>query len=182
MLLRDIKSGILPRMLTAAAMAAVLVLSGCQVRPLYSAGPVTVDGSPSASNLSVSVDEVTTRYAQEVRNHLIFMLNGGAGEPASAAYKLDLGITKRVISSADVQVNGEGQPTAGAVVLSSNYILQDTTSGETISAGKRTITSSFDRSRQQFAQLRAEREAEDRAARELAEVLHLVIAGELAKR
>jgi LPS-assembly lipoprotein len=170
------------------AAASVLVLSmalaGCQVRPLYSAGVATFSSDPSTGITSVSINEVSNRYGQEVRNQLIFALSGGAGEPANAAYRLELGISKRIINAADIQTqtSGENQPTAGGVVLTSNYVLSDAASGAQIASGSRSVTASFDRSRQQFAQLRAERDAENRAARELAEVLKLVIAGELAKR
>lgn len=176
------------RLLFALAQAAVLgflmAVSGCQVRPLYSAGAGAGSAAAQAANLSVSVGQVNTRYAQEVRNHLIFLLNGGAAEPAGPAYKLDIGVTKRTIQSVEVQTNasGENQPTAGGVVLESSFSLQDAASGETVSTGSRSVTSSFDRPRQQFAQLRAERDAEDRAARELAELLRLAVAAELAKR
>lgn len=172
------------RFLAAAVLLLSMVLAGCQVRPLYSAGVATFSGNPATGVYSVSINEVTNRYAQEVRNQLIFGLTGGVGEPANAAYRLELGITKRVINAADVQTqtSGENQPTAGGVVLSSNYVLSDAATGTPVATGTRSVTASFDRSRQQFAQLRAERDAENRAARELAEVLRLVIAGELSKR
>ncbi len=172
------------KFLIASALVLSMAVAGCQVRPLYSAGVVTFSGNPATGAMSVSVNEVTNRYAQEVRNQLIFGLNGGAGEPANALYRLELGITKRIINAADLQIQtaGENQPTAGGVVLSSNYVLSDAATGTPIASGSRSVTASFDRSRQQFAQVRAERDAENRAARELAEVLKLVIAGELAKR
>ena len=56
-----------------------------------------------------------------MRNHLIFLLNGGAGEPAGAAYKLDLGVTKRVSTVGCSHSRNGGEPaTAGAVVMESN--------------------------------------------------------------
>ena len=169
-------------LLFGAVLASSLALSACQVRPLYSAGS-SASGGAAPSHLSVSVNEVNTRYAQQVRNHVIFLMNGGAAEPAEPAYRLDLGVTRREILSANVQVqaNGENQPSAGAIVLTSNYVLSDAASGAQVSAGSRTITASFDRSRQQFALLRAQKDAEDRAARELAELVHLAVAGALAK-
>jgi LPS-assembly lipoprotein len=164
------------------AFGALAALSGCQVRPLYSTGSPSASAGPAVSGLSVAVGEVNTRYAQEVRNHLIFLLNGGAAEPESPLYRLDLGISKRVVTAATVQVDGQGQPIASGLALESNYILLDAVTGSSIATGKRAVTASFDRSRQQFSQLRAEKDAEDRAAKELAEVLQLAIAGDLANR
>lgn len=182
MLLPEMRNKFAAPMLGAAALLALAALSGCQVRPLYSAGAATFSSSPSAA-MSVSVNEVTSRYAQEVRNHLIFALSGGAGEPASPAYKLELGVTKRVTTVASITpATGESRGTAGAVVLASNYVLSDASTGSQVATGSREVTASFDRPRQQFAQLRAERDAEDRAARELAEALKLAIAAELADK
>lgn len=184
MLLSDIKSRKHTKLFAATALVLSMALAGCQVRPLYSAGVTTFSGNPSTGAFSVSINEVSNRYAQEVRNQLIFALSGGAGEPENAAYKLELGVSKRVIEAAETQTqtSGENQPTAGGVVLTANYVLTDAASGAPVASGSRSVTASFDRSRQQFAQLRAERDAENRAARELAEVLRLVIAGELSKR
>jgi LPS-assembly lipoprotein len=184
MLLSEMNNRKQMKLFAATAFVLSMALAGCQVRPLYSAGVATFSSDPSTGVTSVSINEVTNRYAQEVRNQLIFGLSGGAGEPANPAYRLELGITKRIINAADIQTqtSGENQPTAGGVVLSSNYVLSDAATGTPVASGSRSVTASFDRSRQQFAQARAERDAENRAARELAEVLRLVIAGELAKR
>jgi LPS-assembly lipoprotein len=158
--------------------------AGCQVRPLYS------DVSPNASGVSapaalksVAVAEATTRYGQEVRNQMIFLIGQGVGEASNPAYSLDLGVTEQVISTANVQIDAgrTGQPTAGGVVLTSLYVLKDTATGAVKSTGKRTVTASFDRPTQQFASLRAQRDAENRAARELAELVYLAIAADLSK-
>jgi LPS-assembly lipoprotein len=90
----------LGRIAPALAFSSLMALSGCQVRPLYANGPSAA--GVSALSQSIAVNEITSRYGQEVRNHLIFLLNGGAGEPAGAAYKLELGVTKRVTTVAVV--------------------------------------------------------------------------------
>jgi LPS-assembly lipoprotein len=162
----------------------MLVLSGCQVRPLYSeVSPNSASVSPSAALKAVSVVEANTRYGQEVRNQMIFLLGRGAGEAASPTYSLDLGVTEQVISSASIQVDAgnTGQPTAGGVVLTSLFVLKDTATNAVVSSGKRTVTASFDRPTQQFASLRAQRDAENRAARELAELVYLAVAADLSK-
>jgi LPS-assembly lipoprotein len=171
----------------AALAIALIALGGCQVRPLYSAaGPNTAPnavGTRANSALnSIAVAEVDNRVAQEVRNQLIFALSGGAGEPASPAYTVDLGVTSQVLSVATAQTisTNDGQPTAGSVVLTSLYILKDA-SGQQIASGKRSATASFDRPLQQFASLRAQRDAENRASRELADLLKLALAADLAK-
>jgi LPS-assembly lipoprotein len=175
----ELKRPRLARFAASAVICGLLALTGCQVRPLYATGPA--DTGVSALRQSISVNEVTSRYAQEVRNHLIFAFNGGAGEPANAAYRLELGVTKRVTAVAVVTpATGESRGTAGSIILSSNYVLSDAVTGTQVSSGSREVSASFDSPRQQFAKLRAERDAEDRAARELAEAVKLAIAADLS--
>ncbi len=165
--------------------AAAAVLSACTARPLYSNAPLSAGSQVGAAAelASIAVKPVSTRYAQQVRNNLIFALSGGAGQPATPAYSLDLGVTERLSSAALVQTTrNEDVPTAGTVTLTAAYTLSDATTGKTVASGKRSITSSFDRPLQEFAAYRAQRDAEDRAAREQADLLRLAIAQDLARR
>ncbi|MDG4879410.1 LPS assembly lipoprotein LptE [Mesorhizobium sp. WSM4935] len=164
--------------------AALALVSACTVRPLYSSQPLSPGSqlSASAELASIAIKPVSTRYAQQVRNNLIFAFGQGSGEPASPAYTLDLGVTELVESAAIVQVQTqEDEPTAGTVTLTANYVLRDTATNTVIAVGKRSIPSSFDRPRQEFAAYRAQIDAENRAARELADLLRLSIAQDLAK-
>ncbi|MER8831293.1 LPS assembly lipoprotein LptE [Mesorhizobium sp. M0909] len=172
------------RIVLCGLLASVALVSACTVRPLYSSAPL-VAGSQigaAAELASISVKPVKTRYAQQVRNNLIFALGQGAGEPASPVYSLDLGVSELVESAAIEQVTtDEDEPTAGTVTLTANYVLSDAKTGTVIARGKRTIPSSYDRPRQEFASYRAQIDAENRAARELADVLRLSIAQDLIK-
>ena len=69
---------------TAPARLALLIgglalgVAGCTVRPLYSTAAISPGGETTGATLSsISVNPVATRYAQEVRNELIFALQGG---------------------------------------------------------------------------------------------------------
>jgi LPS-assembly lipoprotein len=124
---------------------------------------------------------VSTRYGQEVRNHLIFGLNGGAGQPANPLYSLDLGVTARASAAATIQRALEEEPTASMMTVASNYVLTDAKTGDVVARGRREVSSSYDVPRQAFAAMRAQRDAENRAARELAELLRLAIAQDLSK-
>lgn len=172
--------------LLAAVLGIGLAAAGCTVRPLYSTasigGPLTGDAAKLAS---IGVKPVDTRYAQQVRNQLIFLLGGGAGEPAKPAYELAMKVTSQTTSAAYVPVTGNpydnaGVPTAGTVTLTAQYTLTDTTTSKTVASGRRNAIASFDRPRQQYATVTAENDAQDRAARELAEQLHLAIAQDLS--
>lgn len=164
--------------------ASVALVSACTVRPLYSSAPLVAGSQVGASAelASISIKPVKTRYAQQVRNNLIFALAGGGGEPASPAYTLDLGVSELLESAAVVQIQtDEDEPTAGTVTLTAAYTLTDAKTGVVIGTGKRSIPASFDKPVQEFASYRAQIDAENRAARELADLLRLSIAQDLVK-
>lgn len=175
-------SRLLRRVALAGLVGSLALVSACTVRPLYSSAPLTTGSSANAELASIAIKPVKTRYAQQVRNNLIFGFGRGAGEPASPLYSLDLSVTEAVESSALVQVGtDQDEPTAGSVTLNASYTLTDAKTGVVITVGKRAITSSFDRPRQEFASYRAQIDAENRAARELAEALQLSIAQDLVR-
>ncbi|ESW86728.1 LPS assembly lipoprotein LptE [Mesorhizobium sp. M1060] len=164
--------------------ASVALVSACTVRPLYSSAPLSAGSTVSASAelASIAVKPVKTRYAQQVRNNLIFAFGQGAGETTAPVYMLDLGVTELVESAAVVQIQtDEDEPTAGTVTLTANYVLTDARTGVVIATGKRSIPSSFDKPTQEFASYRAQLDAENRAARELAEMVSLSVAQDLVR-
>lgn len=175
-----------PAGVAALSVLGMLAISGCTVQPLYgdissSIAPTAYGQAPSAV-ASIGVKPVTYRAAQELRNHVIFSLNGGAAEPAQPRYMLELGVQSRPVAAARIQGGArENEPTAGALMLSASYSLTDTTTGRIVARGSRSTTATFDRPRQDFASLRALRNAEDRAARELAESLRIAIGQDLAR-
>ncbi|EKF18753.1 LPS assembly lipoprotein LptE [Nitratireductor pacificus] len=160
----------------------VAVASGCTVRPLMATPDVSSSGTASMPALSsVAIAPVDTRYGQQVRNHLIFLLNGGAGQPANARYTLDLTVTRATSAAARIQVITDNEPTAGTLTMTGLYRLTDSQTGAVVASGKREMTSAYDVPRQEFAAIRAIRDAEDRAARELAELLRLAVGQDLAR-
>jgi LPS-assembly lipoprotein len=170
--------------LVVASAGLALTVAGCQVRPLYSAGGAVVYSSSTgeATRLSsISIKSVNNRPAQIVRNQMIFLFNGGAQPQAQTRYTLTLNVTSETASAAFVQVAEEDEPTAGTVTMRGVYDLIDNETGEVIRRGSRQVVASYDVSRQQFAALRAERDAQERAGRELAELLRLSIAQDLSQ-
>jgi LPS-assembly lipoprotein len=169
----------------AAVLSLVLALplaSACTVKPLYS-NPAS--GTPqamvTADLSSIAIKPVEQRYAQQVRNHLIFLFGRGAGQPAAPAYTMTLSVTALHESAAIVQVGDDNEPTAGSVTMTASYSLAGAKSGQVIASGRRSISSQYDVPRQEFAAYRARLNAEDRAARELAELINLAIAQDLSK-
>lgn len=182
------------RMAAAAlAAASALAVSACTVQPLYGGATASIaPGEPSARVASIAVKEAATRTtanqeiaarpAQEVRNHLIFGFNGGAGQPASPRYVMELEVLQRTSETATVQRNkDDDESSAGAVRLTGTYRLVDPVTTEVVASGSRSATATFDRPVQLFAEARAERDAENRAARELAAFLQIAVMQDLVR-
>ena len=169
--------------LVAAFLAASLLGAGCTVRPLYSDAVAPGASAPMAAQLAlVSVKPVSTRQAQEVRNQLIFLLGGGQGSPGAPGYVLDIAVSSHSSAAAVIQVSTSTQsPTSSLLTMTALYTLTDAATGRVVARGRRAISSAYDVPQQQFAALRSERDAENRAARELAEQLRFAIAQDLSK-
>jgi LPS-assembly lipoprotein len=161
------------RFFALATLPLLLLVSGCQVRPLYgSAG-----ADPALKSISFSPAE--DRVEQEVRNNLIFLTSGGAGEPAAPEYDVNLIVKERNV---DVLVDqSDDRPRAGRIVLVADFSLKKRATGEVIRSGQRSSVALVDYSKQEFAKIRAVRDAENRAARELAELIRADLAGWLGR-
>ncbi len=171
----------------AGSLLALLACAGCTVQPLYGTTTAsTGTARPMAQVLaSVEVNEPqalqeAALVAQELRNHLIFLLGRGGGQPASPRYTLDLTVTAVDARAASVQRaidrDDRGQPTASVSTVRATFTLRDAETREVISTGTRLATASYDLSLQEFAALRASRDAHNRAAREVAAQLHAAVA------
>lgn len=165
-------------------LAALAVSSACTVRPLYSDAPATSGGTASMSQelASIAIKQVSTREAQQVRNHLMFLFYGGGAEPSSPSYMLSLTVSARVEIVTSLQrTTVDEEPTSKSVTMIGRYTLH-AADGTHVASGRREVAASFDVPDQEFAALRAERDAKDRAARELAELLRLAMAQDIARQ
>jgi len=158
-----------------AGVALIGMLAGCQVRPLYS-----TPGGTEGKLASISISEASDRVEQQVRNDLIFLFAGGAGEPQNAVYHLEMDVTVRTVGVLnDVR---DDIARSGRVTVTADYNLTRADSGETLASGKRSAVAMVDFPAQEFAKLRAVRDAENRGARELAELIRADVASALARR
>ncbi len=162
----------------AAALALMAVLSACQFRPLHQDSSTISDGSVNLSSVTVQ-DNVNTRVGQQVRNRLLFLLNGGNAPQPTHETRLSVTWFNRQLAAIPAQIAGGGDTTAGTVTVVAKYELFDLSTGKAIARGTRQSAASYDRTGQVFANNRAERDAENRAAKEVAESLRLAIASDL---
>jgi LPS-assembly lipoprotein len=166
-------------LLALAGAGGAALLPACTARPLYATGGV--EAGTASARPDIIVKPATDRVGLEVRNHLVFLLTGGGAEPATATYSFDPSVTSLRRSTVSVQRTTDTEPTSGTVTVTSAYSIIDNRTAQVVAQGRRSMVASFDIPRQEFAAQRALRDAENRAARELAETLRIAIAQELAK-
>jgi LPS-assembly lipoprotein len=164
-----------------AMLCASVLAGGCTVGPLY--GNAYAPTSTVAKVESIGIAPDSTRPAQQVRNHLIFMFSGGKGSPANPAYDMDLAVSSYSSAAAVIQSGtAEQSPTSSLLNMTATYTVRDSTTGQVVAEGTRQVASAYDVPGQEFAAMRALRDAEDRAARELAEQVRLAVAQQLAQK
>ncbi|AKI02914.1 putative secreted (periplasmic) protein [Hoeflea sp. IMCC20628] len=151
-----------------AAAVALSLLAGCQAQPLY--------GTMSGQKQSVSVSVADSRVEQTVRNELVL---GFGGEQPDGAYRLDLTVSSTVAGVLPGGVDNEFS--AARATVTAKYVLENVATGETVKSGSRFADAQLDLPSQHFAQVRAKREAEDRAAHAVAVLVRADVASALAR-
>ncbi|MBB3611532.1 LPS assembly lipoprotein LptE [Rhizobium sp. BK602] len=158
----------------ASLIAAAGLLSSCQVRPLYA------ESTGVTQKLAdVSFSDANSRVGQQVRNQLIFIAGRGAGETKNPKYTVDLSVssgTGGVLYLPSSDTSGAGRTTVTA-----SFTLKNVSDGKVLKSGSRSVTSLVDFPTQEFAKARAIRDSEDRAAREVAELVGADIAAALSR-
>lgn len=168
-----------------------LVLAACTMQPLYSGRSengrpaLNVSSQMRAALASIAIDEPKDHIDQMVRNRLIFLLGDGQGQPANPSYSLALNVRARTEAAVQVDIGDTtdraGRASVGTVVATSAYVLKDG-DGKAVITRTRTVRASFDRPRQEYANLQAEKDAQKRAAEELAEWIYLSLAQDFTRR
>jgi LPS-assembly lipoprotein len=156
----------------------VLLLAGTAAgcfQPLY--GTQSTAGGPVVSNAlgAVDIEQIDAatgtddaRIGVELRNDLIFALQGGGGG-GSPTHSLKIRLTpSRYTTSVDLQT---GRSSTDVYNLTANYQLTDLRTGKVVLAASAVAPVSYDTpgEQQRFARSRGLRDAENRAAQQIAE-------------
>lgn len=147
--------------------AAALLLAGCQARPLYQ--DLDRDGGTRGSLAAIAYSPADSRVGLETRNRLIFLTTGGV-ESSTPQYRVELSVSTAV--QGVLLERGADTPNSGRAVATGTYTLKRISDDTILKAGRRQAVALFDYPRQEFAKLRSVRDAETRAARELAELIY----------
>ncbi|MCZ8184946.1 MAG: hypothetical protein O9308_01075 [Beijerinckiaceae bacterium] len=155
-----------------------LGLGGC-IQPVHQS---TVAGqSRIASELAqVAVDRIDGYLGYQLKAELDFLLTGGNAPAGGGRYVLKVKTQQSKASSIIDASTGRAQ--IATLQIEAVYVLVDQQQGGRIRASGKTFASaSFDRSQLRFATLRAERDAEEKVAKSLAERLRIIISAALAR-
>lgn len=162
----------------AAVLMAVPLAGACGTdgfRPLY--GSSSVGGANVTEKLSqIEVGKVPGRVGQVIRNELIFDTTGGSGQQP-AKYRLDIAIRESVTSTL---VRQDGESTSEVYNIDASFKLTRLDSKAVELEGKSYARAGYNRFRSIYSNVRARRDAEDRAARTISEDLKSRIAAYLA--
>jgi len=167
----------------------VLMLGGCTVQPLYSTrgGDLpAISGDIGAHLAAISIANPRDRYTQILRNRLVYLINNEAkrGDEAIAPYQLELRVNVAVMAAVRIDIGDRtvrtGRASAGTVRATASYRLVDDKNTQ-IASKRRAVSASFDRPRQEYANLQAEEDAKRRALEELAEQIYLSLAQDMVK-
>ncbi len=146
-------------------------------RPLY--GTAFNGGSSvDAKMAQVRVAPIPSRVGQRVRNELIFQ-NTGGGVAAQPLYTLEITLTESLTSSL-VQTTGEALEQI--YNLNADFKLISIADKRVILRGQSQARAGFERFTSIYSNVRAREDAENRAAKSLAEELKGRIAARLSER
>ncbi len=150
---------------SASALTALIVLGGCGWQPLY--GP-TASGSQLEDVMrTVDISTIPGRVGQRVRNELIFDTTGG-GEAAVPKFRLDIAVRESVLNTL---VAGTGDPEGQIYQVYTQFKLVRLNDNTVVLEGNSNARAAYDKVDSVFADIRAKRDAEDRAARTIAEAI-----------
>lgn len=178
-----------PGLGVALCLALGLSLTACQVRPLYGTAPSVgaLDQSDTVQThlAAVEIDSISSSNGvdkdarRELYNELTFLFERGAGTP-DKRYRLEI-----LMDQATAEVGVEqlaDVPAAYTMTVNTSFVLVDKETDTTLMTGKSFATASYDFSNQRFANIRAKRDAGQRAARVVAADIQARVAGYFATR
>ena len=164
----------MPRISAILLTVAALVLAGCGYHPLY--GSSATNPGVAGSLAAISIPEPSDRPGQLVRNELISSMQSGKGEER---YMLNLTTT---VGGLGVIQKEQPAVTRQAVMITTSYELVDRSTGTVLTKGSTFSRVPFDVVRQPFADLQAQTDATERAAKEIGADIRTRLAAYFAKQ
>ncbi|MGO4408237.1 LPS assembly lipoprotein LptE [Bosea sp. RAF48] len=169
---------VLPRRaLLAAAFVAAALAGGC-FQPLYSENTKsTVGGNVKTALRTIEIPEIKGLIGHYFRNELVFEFDGGGEPDAQRKLRLEANIAESVEVVTVDYINGRAD--SAVLVATATWKVTRIGTGEVVSSGTNSVRAPYERSGQRFATVRAARDAQIRAAKNLATIIRGQIAADL---
>jgi len=150
----------------ALGLGVLVILAGCSFRPLY--GTSNEGTSARVGSNSIAISQIgQERVGQQLRNSLIDRLTPG-GQPQFPAYTLDVTISD---SLTDLLVQEDSTVLRRNYRLTASYKLIEVATGDPVYTSSVSRTASLNRLDSEYANVIAQRDAEERAAEAVADVM-----------
>jgi len=163
------------RVILGAAAVALLAVTGCtNVRPLYGSGGA--DPTTGGDLAAIAFASMSDRVGQRLRNELIRLITP-SGEVVAPDYRMTL---QMKLSESDVLTRTDSDVDRKSLSLSVSYKILDANTEEEVFAGHAFGDVSYNRVTSEYANIRARRDAENRAANIVAEQIRSTVAARLA--
>ncbi len=156
-----------------------LALSGCAsgegFQPMY--GPTGAGVGLQDKLAAVDVATIPSRVGQRIRNELIFQ-NTGGGEAAPKQFRLDITIRESIGSTL---VKSSGEAVSQIYNLDADFKLVRLNDKKVVVTGSSYGRAGFERFQQIYSNVRAREDAENRAAKSIADDLKTRIAAAVSR-
>jgi len=165
------------RLMLAAALLAAAMAGGC-LQPLYAENTRSVTGGSIKDTLKeVEVPEIKGLIGHYLRNELVFELDGGNEPDRSRRLKFNASIAESIEVVTVDYANGRAD--SAILVATATWTLTENGTGKVVSQGTNIVRAPYERSSQRFATVRAARDAQVRAAKNLATLIRGQMAADL---
>ena len=151
---------------------ATIIVAACGFQPLYGSGQGVLSSAVVEDLAAVRITAISDRVGQIVRNDLLDRLNP-FGEPTSPRFSLAVELEE---AKEGLAIQIDDTVTRFNLTLTANYFLTDAQTGAMLTAGSVRATAAYNVLRSDFANVIAERDAQQRAAREIADELNTRLA------
>ncbi len=142
--------------------ALLVALAACGFRPLYGGSENRVINQELAH---ISITSIEDREGQIVHNFLLDRLNPN-GRRADTRYTLNVAVSH---NTEEIGLKFTEEATRAKLTLIARYFLTSDTDGEVLAEGSVRSVNSYNISDSEFARVASERDATERAAREVSD-------------
>jgi len=146
-------------------LGATIIVAACGFQPLYGSNQGVLSGPVVEDLAAVHITAISERVGQIVRNDLLDRLNP-FGEPTSPRFSLAVELEE---AKEGLAIQIDDTVTRFNLTLTANYFLSDAQTGTVLTTGSVRAKAAYNVLRSDFANVIAERDAQQRAAREIAD-------------